>query len=99
MTPIRKRLGSVAVFAGLAALGLLVGGTGQVNAQSSYLYTTLDLPGSTLPQALGINDSGQIVGAYTVGGIGHGFLLNGGVYTTLDHPGSTNTLAYGINNS
>jgi probable HAF family extracellular repeat protein len=60
-------------------------------------YTTLDVPGSTATEALGINDAGQIVGDYLAGGGQHGFLLSGGSYTMLDVPGSTLTVADGIN--
>jgi hypothetical protein len=63
-------------------------------------FTTLDFPGATLTYGEGINDSGQIVGAYRdANGIYHGFVLSGGTYTTIDAPGSTLTNAYGINNS
>src|SRR5205085_7477310 len=83
---------------GLMALGLFLGVTGQAKAQ---VFTTLDVPGSTLTLAHGINDSGQIVGGYDhagPGGIRHGFLLSGGSYTLFDVPGSTLTNANGINN-
>ena len=65
----------------------------------SYTYTTIDPPGSVLTQAIGINDSNQIVGAYRLaGGSDHGFLLSGGTYTTFDFPGNI-TSAYAINNT
>jgi probable HAF family extracellular repeat protein len=75
-------------------------------------FTTLDVSdpsaraGSTT--ALGINASGQIVGAYIdSGGTSHGFLYSGGTYTTLTDPfaingdsSSTNgTAALGINDA
>jgi probable HAF family extracellular repeat protein len=73
----------------LVALGLLQGVTGQVKAQRTYSFTTLDVPGSsfhtTSIDAYGINDSGQIVG--------DSVLLDNGSYLTL--AGS----ATGINNS
>jgi probable HAF family extracellular repeat protein len=38
-----------------------------------------------MTRALGVNDSGQIVGDYLdAGGKTHGYLLNEGSYTTLD---------------
>jgi probable HAF family extracellular repeat protein len=47
--------------------------------------------------AVGISESGQIVGDYqdSTGKL-HGFLYSNGSYTTLDPPGSTSTEAYGI---
>src|SRR6266849_8026841 len=82
---------------GLVALGLLLGVAGQAKAQ--YIFTTLDVPGSTLTRALDINASGQIVGRYDTGATAHGYLLSGGSYTTIDVPGSTFTTAHGINDS
>ena len=56
-----------------------------------------------LPQdqiALGVNDSGQIVGAYyTNADVFYGYELSGGKFTTLSFPGGDGTLALGINNS
>src|SRR5947209_7318278 len=63
---------------GLVALCLLMGGTGQAKAQPSYVYTKLDVPGSDYTRAHGINDSGQIVGAYVEADVTHGFLLDNG---------------------
>jgi len=59
-----------------------------------------DLAGATASYAYGINDSGEIVGAFTdSAGLMHGFLLKGKKYKTLDVPGATTiTAATGINN-
>ena len=55
-----------------------------------------------LPQdqiALGVNDSGQIVGGYyTSADVFYGYELSGGKFTTLSVPGGVGTLAVGINN-
>ena len=85
------------LFCGLMALGLFLGMAGQAKAQ--YIYTTIDVPGSSYTQAFGINDSAQIVGEYVAGGIFHGFLLSGGIFTTIDVPASTGTAGDGINHS
>jgi hypothetical protein len=45
---------------GLAVLSLLVGRAGQANAD--YVFTTIDVPGSTSTALAGINNLGQIVG-------------------------------------
>ncbi len=47
----------------------------------------------------GVNNQGQIVGAYLdSNGIEHGFVYSGGVFTALADPlGTTGTDAYGIN--
>jgi probable HAF family extracellular repeat protein len=84
---------------GLVALGLLVGAVGKAMGQPSYVYTTFDVPGSSVPsgytEAKGINASGQIVGWYFGWYLdpagSHGFLLDNGSYTTLDVPGSIST--------
>src|SRR5437588_136280 len=85
---------------GLVVLGLPVAVNGQAMAQPSYIYTTLDVPGSFDTLAQGINASGQIVGSYNDAAANlHGFLLDNGNYTTLDGPGSTGTEASGVNAS
>ena len=87
------------VFSGLVALGVTLSLIGQVKAD--YTFTTLDVPGSTYTEAFGINDAGQVVGAYKdIIGRFHGFLFDvDGTYTTFDPPGSGFTRATGINNS
>jgi probable HAF family extracellular repeat protein len=88
---------------GLLALGLLQGVTGQVMAQPTYSFTTVDVPGASHSStgAHGINASGQIVGCYEDAAYKvHGFLLDQGSYTTLDAPGPTGlTSPQGINDS
>jgi hypothetical protein len=93
------------------ALGLFLGMAGQTVGQPTHNFTTLDVPGSSIPNstsANGINASGQIVGNYTVGmdespyfgaSGSRGFLLDNGRYTTLDVPGWPFTSANGINAS
>jgi uncharacterized membrane protein len=57
-----------------------------------------DVPGSLGTGALGINNAGQITGAYDdTAGRHHGFVLRRGHYTTIDAPGRTVTDAWGIN--
>ena len=87
------------LFCGLMALGLLVGLAADAKAQPTYSFTTIDVPGSSLPShtyATGINALGQIVGYSDVAGA---FLYDQGSYATLTVPGATNTKAYGINDS
>lgn len=62
-------------------------------------HITLDPAGGT--EALGINNSGQIVGEYTdVNGNLHGYLLDNGTYYTIDIFGPDfQTEALGINNN
>jgi probable HAF family extracellular repeat protein len=61
---------------------------------ASYTFTTLDVP-----NALGINNAGQIVGSTFDGTRVHGFVLSGGSLTLLDVPGSVSTTARGINDA
>src|SRR6476661_2385584 len=60
-------------------------------------FTTIDAPGSSLTQATGINDAGQIVGIFDDRTGTHGFLKAGSTFTTMDVPGFTT--ASGINNA
>jgi hypothetical protein len=61
-------------------------------------YTQLNVPGSLVTEARGIDDADQIVGMYE-DGTTHGFLLSGNMYTRLDIPGSDFVKAYGINDA
>jgi len=61
--------------------------------------TTLDPPGSTSTQAFGLNNRGQVVGAYLdAAGNTHGFVYRDGRFQSVDDPqGVNNTLINGIN--
>jgi probable HAF family extracellular repeat protein len=74
---------------GFVALGLLGGGVSK--AAGDYLFTTIDVPGSTFTTLAGINNVGQIVGNSSAGP----FSLSGGNYATLNLPGPPS----GINDS
>ena len=60
-------------------------------------FTTIDVPGASSTQALGINPKGHIVGSYLDAAGLHGFLLSKGAFTTIDVPGASSTQALGIN--
>src|SRR5205823_5308519 len=62
-------------------------------------FTTIDPPGATDTFAQGINDNGQIVGAYSSDDdvTLHGFVLDKGTFHQLDLPGATHTYPWGIN--
>jgi probable HAF family extracellular repeat protein len=65
-------------------------------------FSTVDYPGTTGTYPYGINDSGQIIGAYSdSAGDSHAFELIDGSYATLVVPfaGAVETEAYGINNA
>jgi probable HAF family extracellular repeat protein len=62
-------------------------------------FTTIDFPGAESTFAVGINDSGQIVGHYYDGRFFHSFLYSAGSFTTIDIPGPFSTDAWGINHS
>lgn len=61
--------------------------------------TTIDFPGATATFAQGMNDHGDIVGAYTDDApIVHAFLLQDGQFSNIDFPGAVFNSAIGINN-
>ncbi|HWZ51560.1 MAG TPA: hypothetical protein VNW54_08850 [Granulicella sp.] len=75
----------------------------QSEAKHSGQYTAIDVPftGASNTTALGINDRGDIVGAYVSSDARiHGFVRRHGEFQTLDVPfrGVVETQAYGINN-
>jgi len=67
------------------------------------VFTTFDVAGEPgqLNVGIGINDSGQVVGAFgrSSDSFRHGFLYSGGVLKTIDVPGATYTQPWGINDS
>jgi hypothetical protein len=79
----------------LAAISLLAGANVAYSDSYTFFFTSFDYPGATYTEALGINDSGQIVGRYTVGDGSNfqGFIKNGTTYTSFNYP------VLGINNS
>ena len=64
-------------------------------------FITLAYPGATMTQAFGVNDSDQVVGAYTTGtgnaAVTHGFIWHAGTYATVDIPGGSSTTVNGLN--
>ena len=60
-------------------------------------FTTINYPGSSETLSFGINDSGQVVGTYTLGNINYGFVYSDGNFSTVNIPGMVSIT--GINNS
>jgi probable HAF family extracellular repeat protein len=88
-------LAAVAVFVGPIAIG--VGQAGARQVESPYTFATIDVPGSSLTVATGIDTVGRVVGYYSDDRGTHGFLLGGSALSTIDYPGAAWTAAYGIN--
>jgi probable HAF family extracellular repeat protein len=85
---------------GINDVGTIVGQHGFVYSNGS--FTTLDAPGAlaSSTDANGINNAGQIVGAFLDNSsIGHGFLYTAGLFTTIEVPGALYTAAFGINDA
>ena len=81
---------------------LTVGGDLGFLRDAAGMFTVIDVPGAADTDALGINDAGQIVGAYfdSNSGVWHGFLRDAaGMITTIDVPRASYTAAYGITNA
>jgi YVTN family beta-propeller protein len=65
---------------------------------SGQQFVTIDVPNATTTMVLGINNAGQMVGAYVdTSNATHGFSLISGVTTPIDFPGATFTEATDIN--
>jgi hypothetical protein len=62
---------------------------------------TIAFPGASATQALGLNDEGEVVGAYTVGtgnnAVTHGFTWMNGRFTTVNYPMASSTTINGVN--
>jgi len=60
--------------------------------------TKIDVPGSVLTYAFGVNNRGQITGGYyDTAGTQRGFVFERGRYRTIAPPGRTENAAWGIN--
>ena len=68
-------------------------------AEKTYNMISIDYPNAIATNIVGgINDRGEIVGAYADSSRKvHGFLLSNGVYTSIDVQGAAITMARGIN--
>ena len=69
---------------------------------TTYNLTSFGYPGAISTQALGINDSGEIVPIYanvSNGTDNHGFLKVGDAFTSITYPGAKDTRGCGINDS
>jgi len=63
-------------------------------------FTAINFPKSNGTQAIGINDAGDVVGAYLdSASVQHGFVKKGAKYTSVDVKGDTTPYAWAINNS
>jgi hypothetical protein len=63
-------------------------------------FTAINFPKSNGTQAIGINDAGDVVGAYLdSASVQHGFVKKGSKYTRIDVTGDTTPYAWAINNS
>jgi hypothetical protein len=68
-------------------------------AKADYVVTTIDYPGVSYTQALGVNNLGQISGTYLDSlGNGYGFFKDGSSYSNFQFPGvEPRTTAVGLN--
>ena len=62
------------------------------------MYTTIEMPGSNLSVATGINDAGVIVGHFMDETGSKAFVLREGNFYTFDVSGADSTQALGVNN-
>src|SRR6266566_8811789 len=70
--------------------------TGFAAIQRSFDFRTIEVPAAKRTIASGIDDRGQIVGAYDDSVGTHGFVLRDDKFTTIDFPGAAFTVALGI---
>jgi hypothetical protein len=65
------------------------------------VFTTVDAPGASETELLGLNDRGIAVGFDVVNGVQHGILFNSffDVFTNIDPPGSQGTTINGLNDA
>jgi hypothetical protein len=83
----------------LAGFGFTSAYSGFVDTAGVFAPINDPLAGPLGTSAQGINDLGQVAGAFFSGSTYFGFIDTGGVFTTVDFPGSVNTQLFGINDS
>jgi probable HAF family extracellular repeat protein len=93
--------GAVVVLCLVSVIPRATSTVGQIDAlssPSSYVFKSIDFPNAASTQAFGINERGDVVGAYTdTAGNSHGFQLSDGKFRAIDFPGGVLTSARGIN--
>ena len=84
----------------LLCMSAAVWSVGQTPPPAPLTYTNIDLPGQQQTIVGGINDSGEMVGAFRdSAGVQHGYATSpNGAFRVIDFPGATATLGEGINN-
>jgi uncharacterized membrane protein len=85
-----------------SVVGFYLGPSGDTQGyirSSRGIFSTIDVPNSSVTEADGINNTGDIVGFYQGPAIqlDHGFLLRDGVFTDILYPLTIYTRAHGIN--
>ena len=87
---------------GLWVFGAIAGVLGVAPAAYAqgppYTFEKVQFPGATYTDVTGINNSGVMVGTFSVGdGPTRGFRYDGTAYSPVDFPGATHSYALGIN--
>jgi hypothetical protein len=85
----------------ITALSVALVASSLASSVSAYQFTTIDHPESAgLTYALGVNDQGDVAGAYLgFDGVFHGYVLEDGEYRAIDVPGASQTICGGIEES
>ncbi len=63
---------------------------------ASQTFADVNLQGMANTDLVAINDSGAVVGTFTLNGTSYGYLVQGSQFTKLLPPGTTSATAYGI---
>ena len=73
----------------------------EIQTLKNLKFASIEVPGASTTEAMGINNSGDIVGSWEDARTGRrsGFLRSGGVYTSIDIPGAVLTVANDINDA
>jgi uncharacterized membrane protein len=82
-----------------AALGGLLAASPATQAGVVYTFAEISPPGQAFSSSVnyGLNNLGQVVGAYETSAAVHGYIYTGGKYVTFDAPGASDTFLNGIN--
>lgn len=98
-----KSLVKKITFGAIVALATIFFAVRQPTASAAAGYESFDFPAAAYTIAVGISNSGEVVGFYGIcngGCVDHGFLRSkDGVLTSIDYPMADSTNAYDINES
>jgi hypothetical protein len=94
----QRRCRAATLAAAVVSAALLATAPAASAAPAKHLrFLTINVPGATSTNVVGINNQGVITGSFTNSTGVHGFIMAGSQITRFSHPGSSSTTAESVN--